>query len=99
MVWGCNIPAKRGGHLSNMFEAMDDGGLKALYVIGENPVQSEADRSLTERRLSGLDFMVVQDIFMTATAEIADVVLPAAAAWAETEGTVTNSERRVQRVR
>jgi predicted molibdopterin-dependent oxidoreductase YjgC len=98
-VWGCSIPAKRGWHLSNMFEAMDEGGLKALYVIGENPVQSEADRTLTERRLGGLDFMVVQDIFMTATAEIADVVLPAAAAWAETEGTVTNSERRVQRVR
>jgi predicted molibdopterin-dependent oxidoreductase YjgC len=62
-------------------------------------VQSEADRTLTERRLRNVDFLVVQDIFMTATAEIADVVLPAAAAWAETEGTVTNSERRVQRVR
>jgi len=99
MVWGCNIPALRGWHLSNMFEAMETGELTALYVIGENPVQSEADRTLTERRLRGLDFLVVQDIFMTATAEIADVVLPAAAAWAETEGTVTNSERRVQRVR
>src|SRR6185369_593294 len=73
--------------------------LTALYVIGENPLQSEADRHLTERRLTGLDFIVVQDIFLTATAEIADVVLPAAASWAESEGTVTNSERRVQRVR
>jgi formate dehydrogenase major subunit len=62
-------------------------------------MQSEADRQLTERRLRGLDFMAVQDIFLTATAEVADVVLPAAAAWAESEGTVTNSERRVQRVR
>lgn len=99
MVWGCDIPARRGWHLSGMFEAMDHGELTALYVIGENPMQSEADRHLTERRLRGLEFMVVQDIFMTATAEIADVVLPAAAAWAESEGTVTNSERRVQRVR
>jgi predicted molibdopterin-dependent oxidoreductase YjgC len=99
MVWGCDIPKKRGWHLSNMYDAMDKGELTGLYVIGENPLQSEADRTVTERRLRGLDFMVVQDIFLTATAEIADVVLPAAAAWAETEGTVTNSERRVQRVR
>jgi predicted molibdopterin-dependent oxidoreductase YjgC len=62
-------------------------------------MQSEADRHLTERRLRGIDFLVVQDIFLTATAQIADVVLPAAASWAESEGTVTNSERRVQRVR
>jgi predicted molibdopterin-dependent oxidoreductase YjgC len=100
LIWGCDpLPAKRGWHLSGMFEAMDRGELHALYVIGENPLQSEADRHLTERRLRSLDFMVVQDIFMTATAEIADVVLPAAAGWAESEGTVTNSERRVQRVR
>ena len=99
MVWGCDIPAKRGWHLSGMLEAMDRGELTALYVIGENPLQSEADRHLTERRLGSLDFIVVQDIFLTATAEIADVVLPAAASWAESEGTVTNSERRVQRVR
>jgi predicted molibdopterin-dependent oxidoreductase YjgC len=100
LVWGCDpLPAKRGWHLSGMFEAMDRGELHALYVIGENPVQSEADRQLTERRLKSLDFIAVQDIFLTATAEIADVVLPAAASWAEAEGTVTNSERRVQRVR
>jgi predicted molibdopterin-dependent oxidoreductase YjgC len=99
IVWGCNLPEKRGWHLSGMFEAMDHGELTALYVIGENPIQSEADRNVTERRLRGLDFLVVQDIVMTATAEIADVVLPASASWAEAEGTVTNSERRVQRVR
>jgi len=98
-LWGCTVPPKRGLHLSGMLEAMDRGELTALYVVGENPLQSEADRHLTERRLAGLDFLVVQDLFMTATAEIADVVLPAAAAWAEAEGTVTNSERRVQRVR
>ena len=78
---------------------MERGDLTALYVIGENPMQSEADRHRTEHLLRGLDLLVVQDIFLTATAEIADVVLPAAAAWAETEGTVTNCERRVQRVR
>ena len=99
MIWGCDIPSKRGWHLSSMLEAMDRKELTALYVIGENPLQSEADRHLTEERLGGLDFLVVQDIFLTATAEIADVVLPAAASWAESEGTVTNSERRVQRVR
>ncbi len=100
LIWGCDpLPAKRGWHLSGMFEAMDRGELHALYVIGENPLQSEADRHLTERRLRSLDFIAVQDIFLTATAEIADVVLPAAVAWAEAEGTVTNSERRVQRVR
>ena len=98
-LWKCVVPPKRGWHLSGMFEAMDQGQLSALYVIGENPLQSEADRHLTERRLGSLDFLVVQDIVMTATAEIADVVLPAAASWAESEGTVTNSERRVQRVR
>jgi predicted molibdopterin-dependent oxidoreductase YjgC len=98
-LWNCVVPSKRGWHLSNMLEAMDRRELTALYVIGENPMQSEADRQLTERRLTGLDFLVVQDIFRTATAEIADVVLPAAASWAESEGTVTNSERRVQRVR
>ncbi len=98
-LWGVRVPPKRGWHLSDMFQAMDRGELTALYVIGENPMQSEADRHLTERRLRGLDLLVVQDIFLTGTAEIADVVLPAAAAWAESEGTVTNSERRVQRVR
>jgi predicted molibdopterin-dependent oxidoreductase YjgC len=97
-AWGVPVPPKRGWHLSGMFDAMERGDLTALYVIGENPMQSEADRGRTERLLRGLDFVVVQDIFLTATAEIADVVLPAAAAWAESEGTVTNSERRVQRV-
>jgi predicted molibdopterin-dependent oxidoreductase YjgC len=98
-AWGVSIPPKRGKHLSAMFEAMEHGELTALYVIGENPAQSEADQAKAIRLLSGLDHLVVQDIFLTATAQLADVVLPAAAAWAETEGTVTNSERRVQRVR
>jgi formate dehydrogenase major subunit len=82
-----------------MFHAMEQGELTALYVIGENPVQSEADQGKAIAALSSLEHLVVQDIFLTKTAQLADVVLPAAAAWAETEGTVTNSERRVQRVR
>ena len=98
-AWGVPVPPKRGWHLSGMFDAMERGELQALYVIGENPVQSEADQKRARHLLSTRDFMVVQDIFLTATAELADVVLPAAAAWAESEGTVTNSERRVQLVR
>ena len=98
-LWGVPVPPQTGWHLTGMFDAMERGDLTALYVIGENPMQSEADRHRTEALLRGLDLLVVQDIFLTATAEIADVVLPAAAAWAESEGTVTNSERRVQRVR
>ena len=98
-AWGCTVPAEPGWHLSQMFEAMERGDLRALYVIGENPAQSEADGTRARRALEGLDHLVVQDIFLTATAELADVVLPAGAAWAESEGTVTSSERRVQRVR
>ena len=78
---------------------MERGELRALYVIGENPAQSEADQHARGELLGGLDHLVVQDIFLTKTAELADVVLPASAAWCEAEGTVTSSERRVQRVR
>jgi len=86
-------------HLSAMFEAMARGTLTALYVIGENPAQSEADASHAVALLEGLEHLVVQDMFLTRTAQLADVVLPATAAWCESEGTVTSSERRVQRVR
>jgi len=98
-AWGVSLPPKKGWHLTQMFEAMEHGDLRALYVIGENPCQSEADQNRAVKLLEGLEHMVVQDIFLTATAEMADVVLPAAAAWCESEGTVTSSERRVQRVR
>ena len=97
--WGVPVPPRRGWHLSGMFDAMERGDLTAVYCIGENPVQSEADQKRAIELLSGLDFLVVQDLFLTKTAALADVVLPATAAWAESEGTVTNSERRVQRVR
>jgi predicted molibdopterin-dependent oxidoreductase YjgC len=98
-VWKRPIPPKRGYHLSQMFEAMEHGELKAAYIVGENPARSEADQTRAVGLLTGLDHLVVQDIFLTQTAELAHVVLPAAAGWAESEGTVTNSERRVQRVR
>ncbi len=98
-AWGCTIPPKKGWHLSGMFEAMERGDLTALYVIGENPANSEADQHHAIHLLENLEILVVQDMLLTATAELADVVLPAAAGWCESEGTVTNSERRVQRVR
>jgi formate dehydrogenase major subunit len=98
-AWGVTIPPKRGWHLSGMFDAMERGELTAVYCIGENPVQSEADQHRAIRLIEGLELLVVQDLFLTRTAELADVVLPATAVWAEGEGTVTNSERRVQRVR
>jgi formate dehydrogenase major subunit len=100
LAWGgARFPDRKGWHLSEMFEAMDRGELRSVYVVGENPARSEADQTRAVRILSGLDHLVVQDIFLTQTAELAHVVLPAAAGWAESEGTVTNSERRVQRVR
>jgi len=93
------IPTKKGMHLSQMFEAMEHGTLRALYVIGENPIQSEADAHRVKKLMTSLELLIVQDIFLTKTAEAADVVFPASASWCETEGTVTSSERRVQRVR
>ncbi len=98
-LWGIKIHPERGWHLTQMFEAMERGELKTLYVVGENPAQSEADMTHALHLLEGLDHLVVQDLFLTKTAEMADVVLPASAAWCEAEGTVTSSERRVQRVR
>jgi predicted molibdopterin-dependent oxidoreductase YjgC len=98
-AWNTTIPPKRGLHLTGMFEAMEHGELKALYVIGENPAQSEADQERALRLLQSLDMLVVQDLFLTKTARLADVVLPGCAGWCESEGTVTSSERRVQRVR
>ena len=98
-VYGAPIPPKPGWHLSLMFEAMERGELTACYIIGENPLRSEADTGRTRKLLTGLEHFVVQDIFLTDTAELATVVLPATATWCEAEGTVTSSERRVQRVR
>ncbi len=98
-VYGMKLNPKPGLHLTLMLEAMAAGSIKAAFIIGENPADSEADVDHARRALAGLDILVVQDIFMTRTAELADVVLPAAVGWAESDGTVTSSERRVQRVR
>jgi len=98
-AWNVKLPKKLGWTITEMFRAMERGELRGLFVIGENPAQSEADQHHTQHLLEGLEHLVVQDIFLTRTAQLAHVVLPAAATWAEGEGTVTNSERRVQRVR
>jgi formate dehydrogenase major subunit len=98
-AWGVPIQARYGWHLTAMFEAMERGELTTVYCIGENPVSSEADSQHARKLLENLDTLIVQDIFLTKTAEIADVVFPAANAAFESDGTVTNSERRVQRVR
>ncbi len=98
-AYGVRLPPKRGWHLSQMLEAMERGELTACYIVGENPVRSEADSHRAARLIGGLRHLVVQDTFLTDTAELAHVVLPATATWCEAEGTVTSSERRVQRVR
>jgi predicted molibdopterin-dependent oxidoreductase YjgC len=98
-LWNTTIHPNSGLNLTQMLHAMSRRDLTALFVIGENPAQSDADTSHVEDALLGLDHLVVQEIFLTRTAEYAHVVLPAAATWCEGEGTVTNSERRVQRVR
>ena len=97
-VWGFEIPSEPGLTNVEISHAIGDT-VHGLYVMGENPIMSEPDGNRTERRFrEELDFMMVQDIFMTETAELADVVLPATT-WAERDGTVTNTDRRVQRMR
>ena len=98
-LWGTTIQPTCGLNLTQMLQAMSRRELTALFVIGENPAQSDADAHHVEKALADLDHLVVQEIFLTRTAEFAHVVLPAAATWCEGDGTVTNSERRVQRVR
>ena len=92
------LPGEVGLTVVEMVNAAYDGGLKALYIMGENPMISDPDVNHVEQALEKIDFLVVQDIFLTDTAQLADVVLPAAA-FAEKDGTFTNTERRVQRVR
>jgi len=97
-AWGASLSPSPGLTLTDMFEAAHKGQIKAIYLIGENPVLSDPDSSHIEEALEGLDFLVVQDIFLTETARLADVVLPSTS-FAEKDGTFTNTERRVQRVR
>ena len=89
VAWGCTIPSDNGWNLTQMFEAMGRDELKAIYCIGENPVDSEADATHARALLDRLDMLVVQDVFMTRTAEIADVVFPAALGWAASDGTAS----------
>jgi predicted molibdopterin-dependent oxidoreductase YjgC len=96
-AWDTKLPPKQGWHLSQMFDAMERGEFNTLYVLGENPAQSEADSKRALGLLEGLDFLIAQDILFTKTCEMADVVFPSSASWCESAGgTVTNSERRVQ---
>jgi formate dehydrogenase alpha subunit len=97
-AWGVKLSDKIGLTATEMTNAALKGKLKALYIIGENPLLSEPDIKHTIKVLKKLEFLVVQDIFPTETAELADVVLPAAC-FAEKDGTFTNTARRVQRVR
>ena len=96
--WALKQPDAAGLTMTEMFEAAGQADIKAMYIMGENPVLSDPDSNHVIEALEKLDFLVVQDIFMTETAEKADVVLPAAS-FAEKEGTFTNTERRIQLVR
>jgi len=94
-MWGFRVPSKKGETMMEMISKAVDGEIKALYVMGFNPVHSLPNRTLTEKALSSLELLVVQDIFMSATAAMAHYVLPAAT-WLEREGSMTNMDRTVQ---
>lgn len=97
-AWGVEMPTDEYHTVVKMEEAAHSGDIKAMFVMGENPMGSSPDVSEVEEGLRRLDFLVVQDLFMSETAKLADVVLPAAG-FAEKEGTFTNTERRVQLLR
>ncbi len=98
-LWKCgDLPESSGLTVVKMMEAAGNGDLKGLYIMGENPMVSDPDSEHVRHSLQNLSLLVVQDIFLTETAELADIVLPAAC-WAEKEGTYTNTTRTVQRIR
>ncbi|MDO8722439.1 MAG: molybdopterin-dependent oxidoreductase, partial [Syntrophales bacterium] len=97
-AWDVALPAKPGLTVMEMMHGAVEGEIKGMYIMGENPMLSDPDLSHVEAALKKLDFLVVQDIFLTETAKLAHVVLPSAC-FAEKDGTFTNTERRVQRVR
>jgi predicted molibdopterin-dependent oxidoreductase YjgC len=97
-AWKVEMPRNRGLTETEMIEAALDGRIRALYIVGENPMLSDPDTNNVEIALLNLELLVVQDIFYTETAKFANVVLPGIS-YAEKEGTFTNTERRVQRVR
>lgn len=97
-AWGVEIPTNKGGVVTDFIEQAGEGVLRGFYVFGEDPVLSEPNQAKVIASLENLDFLVCQEIFMSETAKLADVVLPATS-FAEKDGTFTNTERRVQRVR
>jgi formate dehydrogenase alpha subunit len=97
-AWGVKLSDKPGITLTEIVHKAGHGDIKFLYIMGENPMVSDPDLNHVEEALKNTEFLVVQDIFLTETAALADVVLPAAS-FAEKEGTFSNTERRVQRVR
>ncbi len=97
-AWGGSLSGEPGLTHTEIFGAAHRGDIKALYLVGENPVLTEANAAHSTEAMKSLEFFVVQDIFLNETAQMADVVLPAAS-FAEKNGTVVNTERRVQRVR
>ena len=97
-AWKTKLSREVGLNLSDMLDGAISGDVRLLYIMGENPMVSDPDIKHVKEALESVDFLVVQDIFLTETANLADVVLPAAS-FAEKDGTFTNTERRVQRVR
>jgi formate dehydrogenase major subunit/formate dehydrogenase alpha subunit len=97
-AWGASLSEKEGLKSTEMIEHISKGDIKALYIMGENPILSDPNMNHTKESLKRLEFLLVQDIFLTETAELADVVLPAAC-FAEKNGTFINTERKVQLVR
>ncbi|MCX5848207.1 MAG: molybdopterin-dependent oxidoreductase, partial [Deltaproteobacteria bacterium] len=97
-AWNAQLSPKPGLTIMEMMEAAGKGTIKALYIMGENPMLSDPDLHHVKEELKKLDLMIVQDLFMTETAQLADVVLPVAS-FAEKDGTFSNTERRVQRIR
>jgi len=96
--WKAQLSPKPGLTIMEMMDAAGKGTIKAIYVMGENPMLSDPDLHHVKKELQKLDLMIVQDLFLTETAQLADVVLPVVS-FAEKDGTFTNTERRVQRVR
>ncbi len=96
-VWKTGLPPQAGLTVVEMMNAAYDGAVKGMYIMGENPMVSDPDINHVEEGLNNLDFLVVQDIFLSETAQLADVVLPASS-FAEKEGSFTNTERRIQRL-
>jgi formate dehydrogenase alpha subunit len=97
-AWDCHLNPNPGKGLTEITPAAHEGKIKAIYLMGENPSLSDPDASHVREALQKLEFFVVQDIFLSETAQLADVVLPATS-FAEKDGTFTNTERRVQRLR